>query len=71
MVMDVAARAQILMGGRGYLRNDLINQLGADARGMEYLEGTSNVQKMIITSELFKMYHKESDNPINPFSESP
>ena len=62
MVMDVAARAQILMGGRGYLRNDLINQLGADARGMEYLEGTSNIQKMIITSELFKMYHKEKDD---------
>ena len=58
MVMDVAARAQVLMGGRGYLRNDLINQLAADARGMEYLEGTSNVQKMIITRELFKMYNK-------------
>ena len=62
MVMDAAARAQILMGGRGYLRNSLINQLAADARGMEYLEGTSNVQKMIITSELFKMYHKEKDD---------
>ncbi|MEW6186794.1 MAG: acyl-CoA dehydrogenase family protein [Thermodesulfobacteriota bacterium] len=61
MVMDVASRAQILMGGRGYLRNDLINQLGADARGMEYLEGTSNVQKMIISSELFKMYHKDKE----------
>ena len=59
MVMDAAARAQILMGGRGYLRNDLINRLGADARGMEYLEGTSNIQKMIITSELFKMVHQE------------
>jgi butyryl-CoA dehydrogenase len=62
MVMDVASRAQILMGGRGYLRNDLINQLAADARGMEYLEGTSNVQKMIITSELFKMYRKEKED---------
>jgi alkylation response protein AidB-like acyl-CoA dehydrogenase len=59
MVMDVAARAQILMGGRGYLRNDLINQLAADARGMEYLEGTSNIQKMIITRELNKMFQKE------------
>jgi alkylation response protein AidB-like acyl-CoA dehydrogenase len=61
MVMEVASQAQILMGGRGYLRNDLINQLAADARGMEYLEGTSNIQKMIITSELFKMYHKEKE----------
>jgi alkylation response protein AidB-like acyl-CoA dehydrogenase len=66
MVMDVASRAQILMGGRGYLRNDLINQLGADARGMEYLEGTSNVQKMIITSELFKMYHKDKEESSLP-----
>ncbi|MEW5726076.1 MAG: acyl-CoA dehydrogenase family protein, partial [Thermodesulfobacteriota bacterium] len=31
MVMDVAARAQVLMGGRGYFRNDQVNQLGAAA----------------------------------------
>ncbi|OGP91400.1 MAG: hypothetical protein A2156_12145 [Deltaproteobacteria bacterium RBG_16_48_10] len=59
MVMDVATKAQILMGGRGYFKNDLVNQLSADARGMEYLEGTSNIQKMIISRELFRMYHKE------------
>jgi alkylation response protein AidB-like acyl-CoA dehydrogenase len=59
MVMDVAARAQVLMGGRGYLRSDLINQLAADARGMEYLEGTSNIQKMIITRELNKLFQRE------------
>lgn len=57
VVMDVASKAQILMGGRGYFKNDLINQLSADARGMEYLEGTSNIQKMIIARELFRMYH--------------
>jgi alkylation response protein AidB-like acyl-CoA dehydrogenase len=61
MVADVAARAQVIMGGRGYLRNTLINQLAADARGMEYLEGTSNVQKMIITRELFKLYYEKAD----------
>ncbi len=59
VVMEVANKAQILMGGRGYFKNDLVNQLSADARGMEYLEGTSNIQKMIISGELFKMYHKE------------
>lgn len=59
VVMEVAAKAQTLMGGRGYFRNELINQLSADARGMEYLEGTSNIQKMIISRELFRMYHKE------------
>ncbi|MBM4305967.1 MAG: acyl-CoA dehydrogenase [Deltaproteobacteria bacterium] len=59
VVMDVATKAQILMGGRGYFKDNLVNQLSADARGMEYLEGTSNIQKMIIAGELFKMYHKE------------
>ncbi|MCU0579815.1 MAG: acyl-CoA dehydrogenase family protein [Desulfobacterota bacterium] len=61
MVTEVAARAQVLMGGRGYLRGSLISQLAADARGMEYLEGTSNVQKMIITRELFKLYYEKAD----------
>ena len=56
MVMEAASKAQILMGGRGYFRNDLINQLSADARGMEYLEGTSNVQKMLIGKQLFRLY---------------
>jgi alkylation response protein AidB-like acyl-CoA dehydrogenase len=45
------------MGGRGYFKNDLANQLSADARGMEYVEGTSNIQKMIISRELFRIYH--------------
>ena len=62
MVMDAAAKAQTIMGGRGYFRNDLINQLSADARGMEYLEGTSNVQRMIIARELFRVYPKRKDN---------
>ena len=59
MVMDIASKAQVLMGGRGYFKNDLINQLSADARGMEYMEGTSNIQKMIIASELFKAYRQK------------
>jgi alkylation response protein AidB-like acyl-CoA dehydrogenase len=59
VVMDVATKAQIFMGGRGYFKNELINRLSADARGMEYLEGTSNIQKMIISRELLKMHHKE------------
>lgn len=59
VVMDVASRAQVLVGGRGYLRSELINQLSADARGMEYVEGTSNIQKMIIGRELFRIFHQE------------
>lgn len=59
VVMEMATKAQTLIGGRGYFKNELINQLSADARGMEYLEGTSNIQKMIIGRELFRMFHKE------------
>ena len=58
MVMETASRAQILMGGRGYFKNDLVNQLSSDARGMEYLEGTSNVQKMLIGKHLFRSYRE-------------
>ena len=56
MVMSVAQLGLMIMGGRGYFKNNIISMLSADARGMEYLEGTSNIQKMIISSELFKSY---------------
>ena len=58
MVMEAASRAQVLMGGRGYFKNDLISQLSADARGTEYLEGTSNVQKMLVGKQLFRMFRE-------------
>ena len=56
MVMNVAQTGQMIMGGRGYFKSNIISMLNADARGMEYLEGTSSIQKMIISSELFKSY---------------
>jgi len=56
MVMSVAQLGLMIMGGRGYFKNNIISMLSADARGMEYLEGTSNIQKMIISRELFKSY---------------
>ena len=56
MVMNVAQTGQMIMGGRGYLKSNIISMLCGDARGMEYLEGTSSIQKMIISSELFKSY---------------
>ena len=56
MVTDVARCGQIISGGRGYLRNNIISMLSADARGMEYVEGTTNIQRMIISSELFRAY---------------
>jgi len=56
MVMSVAQLGLMIMGGRSYFKNNIISMLSADARGMEYLEGTSTIQKMIISSELFKSY---------------
>ncbi len=56
MVMHVAQTGQMIMGGRGYLKSNITSMLNADARGMEYLEGTSSIQKMIISTELFKSY---------------
>ncbi len=54
MVADVARSGQIILGGRGYLRSSVVNLLSADARGMEYVEGTTNIQRMLISSELFR-----------------
>lgn len=56
MVISVAQLGLMIMGGRGYFKNNIISLLSADARGMEYLEGTSSIQKMIISRELFKSY---------------
>jgi alkylation response protein AidB-like acyl-CoA dehydrogenase len=56
MAIDVAGRSQVIAGGRGYLRNNIVSRLYADARGMEYVEGTTNIQRMIISSELFRSY---------------
>jgi alkylation response protein AidB-like acyl-CoA dehydrogenase len=56
MVADVARSGQIILGGRGYLRNNVVSLLSADARGMEYVEGTTNIQRMIVSSELFRGY---------------
>ena len=46
---------EVFMDNLVSVPESLINQLNADARGMEYLEGTSNVQKMIIGRELSKI----------------
>ena len=56
MVTSVAQLGLMIMGGRAYFKNNIISLLTADARGMEYLEGTSSMQKMIISRELFKSY---------------
>jgi butyryl-CoA dehydrogenase len=56
MVTEVAQLGLMIMGGRSYFKDNIIGVFSADARGMEYLEGTSSIQKMIISRELFKSY---------------
>lgn len=56
MARDIAQQGQVISGGRGYLRGSMVSLLYADARGMEYVEGTTNIQRMIISSELFRSY---------------
>jgi alkylation response protein AidB-like acyl-CoA dehydrogenase len=56
MARDIAQRCQVISGGRGYLRSNIVSLLYADARGMEYVEGTTNIQRMIISSDLFRSY---------------
>ncbi len=56
MVTGVAQLGLMIMGGRSYFKDNIIGAFSADARGMEYLEGTSSIQKMIVSRELFKSY---------------
>ena len=56
MATDIAQTCQVISGGRGYLRGSPVSLLYADARGMEYVEGTTNIQRMIISSDLFRSY---------------
>ena len=60
MATDVARSGQIILGGRGYLRSNVVSLLSADARGMEYVEGTTNIQRMIVSSELFRDYERSA-----------
>ncbi|MBW2340301.1 MAG: acyl-CoA dehydrogenase family protein [Deltaproteobacteria bacterium] len=56
MVISVAQLGLMIMGGRSYFKSNVMSLLSADARGMEYLEGTSSIQKMIISRELFRSH---------------
>jgi alkylation response protein AidB-like acyl-CoA dehydrogenase len=56
MVTSVAQLGLVIVGGRSYFKDNIVSMLSADARGMEYLEGTSGIQKMIISKEIFKSY---------------
>ncbi len=54
MVNNAAQWGSMIMGGKSYFKDNIVNIFSADARGMEYMEGTSSIQKIVISNDLFK-----------------
>ncbi len=52
--MDVSTRAVQLLGGYGYTRDYPVERMMRDAKITEIYEGTSEVQRMVISSSLLK-----------------
>lgn len=54
MVNEVVSKSLYLHGGRGYVKGSKVERLYRDAKITEIYEGTSEVQRMIISRELFR-----------------
>ena len=54
MVEHVSSQALQILGGYGYLQDFSIERICRDARVAQIYEGTSDVQRMIISKELLK-----------------
>lgn len=52
--MDVTTKAVQLMGGYGYMRDYDVERMMRDAKITEIYEGTSEVQRMVISGDLLK-----------------
>lgn len=52
--MEVTTKAVQLFGGYGYMREYPVERMMRDAKITEIYEGTSEVQRMVISSKLFK-----------------
>ena len=52
--MDVTTKAVQLFGGYGYTKEYPIERMMRDAKITEIYEGTSEVQKMVISGSLLK-----------------
>lgn len=53
--MEVTTKAVQIFGGYGYTKDYPVERLMRDAKITEIYEGTSEVQKMVIASNLLKM----------------
>ncbi|MBV7275725.1 acyl-CoA dehydrogenase [Clostridium thailandense] len=54
VAMDVATKAVQLFGGYGYTKDYPVERMMRDAKITEIYEGTSQVQKMVISGNIFK-----------------
>ncbi len=52
--MDVTTKAVQLLGGYGYIREYEVERMMRDAKITEIYEGTSEVQRMVISADLLK-----------------
>jgi acyl-CoA dehydrogenase len=62
MACRVANKAVQLHGGAGYIRDLPIERMYRDARVTRILEGTSEMQRFVIASDVFR----EQDLPLEP-----
>ena len=54
VAMDVTTKAVQLLGGYGYIREYEVERMMRDAKITEIYEGTSEVQRMVISGDLLK-----------------
>jgi butyryl-CoA dehydrogenase len=54
VAMDVTTKAVQLHGGYGYIREYEVERMMRDAKITEIYEGTSEVQRMVISGDLLK-----------------
>ena len=52
--MDVTTKCVQLLGGYGYIREYEVERMMRDAKITEIYEGTSEVQRMVISGDLLK-----------------
>ena len=52
VAQQVTCAAADILGARGYLQGNLIEQLVRDARVLSTIEGTNHIQRLVISSQL-------------------
>ena len=59
MAMWVANKVVQVHGGYGYMKEYPIERIYRDCRALDLIEGTGQMQRIVLASELFKPYGVE------------